>query len=133
MSLQYTVGHRSAAMNDLNAAIGTTGNILIYTGSTPGNVASAATGTLLVTLPCSNPFGANTSNGVLVASAISSNTAIGTGTAGYFRVATNVAGTTAVIQGNVGTSGSDLNLNSTAISSGQTITITSFQITAFGA
>jgi hypothetical protein len=36
---------------------------------------------------------------------------------------------TCCIDGNVGTSGSDLNLNSTSITSGQNVAVTSFTIT----
>lgn len=132
MALQYSTTHRTNAMADISTQLSSTAYLLIYTGSVPANAAAAATGTLLASLPCSNPFGTATS-GVLTASAITSATAAATGTAGYFRLCTSSAGTTCVVQGTVGTSGADLNLNSTSISSGQTVSITSFTITAFGA
>jgi len=52
-----------------------------------------------------------------------------TGTATHFRIWQS-NGTTAVIDGDVGTSGSDLNFNSTSITSGGTVSVTSFTITA---
>jgi hypothetical protein len=133
MALQYSTTHRNNAMADLTTQIGTTGFLLIYSGTVPASAATAATGTLLASLPCSNPFAPAPSGGVLTASAITSATAAATGTAGYFRICTSSAGTTCVLQGTVGTSGADLNLNSTSISSGQTVSVTSFAITAFGA
>ena len=131
MALQYSTTHRTNAMSDISTDLGGTSFLLIYTGSPPANCATAATGTLLASLACSATFGTATT-GVLTANSITSATAAATGTAGYFRLCTSSAGTTCVVQGLVGTSGSDLNLNSTSISSGQTVSITSFTITAFG-
>lgn len=132
MALQYSTTHRTDAMTDIVTLAGGTSYILIYTGSPPANCATAASGTLLASLPCSATFG-TVSSGVLTANAITSATAGNTGTAGYFRLCTSSAGTTVVLQGLISTSGSDLNMNSTAISSGQTVAISSFTITAFGA
>jgi len=50
------------------------------------------------------------------------------GTAAHFRIyASN--GTTAHMQGTVGTSGADLNLSSVSFTAGQSVTITSFTLT----
>lgn len=132
MALQYSLTHRNNAMSDLVTELGTTPYLIIYSGTPPANCAASATGTELAALPCSNPFG-TVSSGALTASTITSTSATGTGTAGYWRLCTSSAGTTCIIQGLVGTSGSDLNLNSTSIASGQTVAVTSFTITAFGA
>jgi hypothetical protein len=96
------------------------------------------------TLPA---FGSNTvanfttgSGGATITfGAISNVTANRSGTATWFRVlkgaTVNGAGNqisvkgTEVMDGNVGTSASDLNINSTAISSGATVSITSFVYT----
>jgi hypothetical protein len=59
-----------------------------------------------------------------------------TGTAAFFRIFSTNDGSTplnAVIDGDCGTSGSDLNLNTLSIVSGGPIQITSFTITAPGA
>jgi hypothetical protein len=55
-----------------------------------------------------------------------------TGTAAFFRIFQS-DGTTAVIDGDVGTTGSDLNLNTTSIVAGGPIQITSMTLTAPGA
>ena len=73
------------------------------------------------------------SSGVLTMSAITSEAAAATGTAGYWRICTSSAGTTCVAQGTVGTSGADLNFPSVSFTSGETISISSFTITANGA
>jgi len=101
MSIQYSTTHRTNNMADVTTQAGTTGFILIYTGSAPANCAAAATGTLLASLACSNPFAGAPASGVLTASAITSASAAATGTAGYWRLCTSSAGTTCVAQGTV--------------------------------
>lgn len=106
------------------------GYIEIRTGSQPATVATAATGTLLGTLPLSNPaFGNATtaSPSVATANAITSDTsADASGTAGWFRAYTS--GGTGVIDGSVGTSGADLNLDTTTVVAGGTIAVTSWTV-----
>jgi hypothetical protein len=133
MAIQYSTQHRNDNMADITTDLGATAYLLIYTGSPPANCGTAASGTLLASLPCSNPFAGSPSGGVLSASAITSEAAGASGTAGYWRLCTSSAGTTVVAQGTCGTSGADLNFaGGTAFTSGQTIAVTSFQVTATG-
>lgn len=132
MTIQYSTTHRSDCMTDLVTLLGTTGYLLIYTGSAPANCGTAASGTLLASLPLSNPVGTVTS-GVLTLSAVTSEAAAATGTAGYFRLCTDSTGATCIAQGTVGTSGADLNFPSVSFSSGETISVSSFTVTANGA
>ena len=113
---------------DLLDADASAAYIEIRTGAQPATVATAASGTLLATLTCSaTAFGAAT-GGVATAAAITSDTdAAATGTAGWFR-AYDGAGL-AVIDGDVGTSGSSMNLNTTSITIGGTVAITSWTVT----
>jgi hypothetical protein len=55
--------------------------------------------------------------------AIASATAVATGTASFWRRQTS--GSTVVDQGSCATSGSDLNLNTTSVTSGSTVSVTS--------
>lgn len=112
----------------------TAANIAIRDGSQPADPDSAESGTLLATLVCSDPmFGAATDadpGGLITASAITSDTsADATGTAGYFRIKATGSGADDVADGSCGTSGSDLNFNTTSITSGSTVSITSFTVT----
>lgn len=107
----------------------------IRTGAQPADPDTAATGTLLATLTMSEPaFGAASDGapgGLLTASAITDDTsADATGTAGYFRMRA-VGGTPAddVADGECGTSGADLNFNTTSITAGSTVSITSLTVT----
>lgn len=137
---QYTVTHRTNAMSDLVTAIGATGALMVLTGAAPASVATIDTGTVLVVLPLSTTAG-TVSAGVLTFNAITSATASATGNAAHFLICTTnvtancvaASSTTRVIQGTVATSGADLNFGSIAFSSGQTVSVTSFSITAIGA
>lgn len=132
-AIQYSTTHRTNNVTDIVTLAGTTGYLLIYTGSPPANCGTAASGTLLVSMPMSNPIGTVTT-GVLTMSTITSTATGNAGTAGYWRIATSSAGTTVVAQGLVGVSGSDLNFAGGIVwTSGETISITSFTITANGA
>jgi hypothetical protein len=106
------------------------GYLRIYNGTQPANADTAvSTQTLLAELRFNaTAFGA-ASSGVSTANAITSDSsADNTGTASWFR-ALKSDGTTAVFDGSVGTSSADLVLNSTAISSGAAVAVTSFTYT----
>jgi hypothetical protein len=122
------VTHASATRNAVADAVvdrldlGTTnaqGRILIYT---------AALATLLATLNMSNPAFGNAASGVATASAITSATAVASGTAAI--AVFNDRNAAEVFRCAIGTSGSDINLSSTTISSGDTVAISSLTYTA---
>lgn len=118
--------------DEINA--GSTAAVIdIRTGAQPADPDTAATGTLLVTLTMSDPaFGAATDGnpgGLLTANAIADNTAVATGVAGYFRMRSTGTGADDVADGECGTSGADLNFNTTSITSGSTVSITSMTVT----
>lgn len=126
--MKVAIATRNTELDSL-AVLLNSGTIKIYTGSQPATPETAASGTLLGTLTFgATAFGAS-SGGVITANAITSDTtADATGTAGWFR-ALKSDGTTAVLDGSVGTSGADLNLNSVAITAGAEIAVTSMTIT----
>lgn len=134
MAIQYSTTHRNANMAELTTELATTAFLLLYTGAQPATCATAASGTLLVSLPCSNPYASAPSSGVLTAGTITPTNAAAAGTAGYWRLCTSSAGTTVVAQGSVGVSGADINFASGVVFTlGETITISSLTITATGA
>jgi len=106
------------------------GYLRIYTGSQPAGADTALSGqTLLAELRYANPASGAASGGVVTFSAMTADSsADATGTAAWFR-ALKSDGTTAVFDGSVGTSGCDLNLNSTAIQSGAAVSISSHTYT----
>jgi hypothetical protein len=107
------------------------GFLVIYTGSQPA-LNGAVTGTVLATLgfgaTAFPPAVAAAGTVTATANAISNGIAGNTGTAGYFALlASN--GTTVVATGLCATSSSDLNLSTTSIVAGQTVSCSSFLVT----
>lgn len=127
MALAYAVGIRNAMLDEITTVAGGSALLRIYDGSRPATGGTATT--LLAELTCNATFAAGASSGALTLNAITQDSsANATGTATWFRiVASN--GTTHVLDGNVGTSGSDLNLTTTSIVATQPVSITSFVIT----
>jgi hypothetical protein len=130
MAIKFSVAARNAQMDTLISSVGTSAFLRIYSGSRPANVAAPITGTLLAELVCNaSAFAPSASGGVLTANAISDDAAANaTGTATHFRLWKS-DGTTGVMDGDVATSGADLNLDSTSIVTGQVISVSSFVIT----
>jgi hypothetical protein len=129
MALSYTATLRNNQLAQITTAVGTSGKIRIYSGARPANADAAITGTILAELPCSATFAPAPSGGVLTASAITQDSsADASGTASHFRLMTSA--NAAVMDGDVGQGSGDLSLNSTAITAGGTVAITSFVITA---
>ena len=107
------------------------GVIEFRTGAAPTNVEDIDSGTLLATLTGSDPFflGATDGTGQAEAAAdtITSDTDIdASGTPAHFRMKTSTG--TACIQGSVGTSGADINFDSTTWVAGGTAAITSLNL-----
>lgn len=135
MALQYSATHRNDSMTDLVTQAGTTPFLAIFSGTPPANCGTAFTGSLLVSLPCSNPLG-SVSAGVLTFGAITATNAAASGSGGYFRIfpSSVTTGTNAIAQGLVAVSGSDLNFASgIGFTSGTQVSIPSLTFTANGA
>ncbi len=110
------------------------GKIEVRTGAAPADCETASSGTLLATLPMSDPaFPANAADQVpgarATANAITDDSsADATGTAGYFRVFDSDS--VCYIQGSAGESGDtpDMTLDDKTIVAGQTVSVTSYTI-----
>lgn len=134
MAIKYSATHRTNAMTQLATDIGASCKIKIWTGSIPADCATPDTGTLLVTFVGNAGGFGSASGGVLTAASVTSVLASGTGTAGYFRIYPAAdTSTNAVVQGTVGTSGTDMIVTNTSININQTCNFTSLLVTAFGA
>lgn len=131
-NIKLSTAVRNAMLDEITAAIGSNGLLRIYDGSQPAGPGTAvSTQTLLAELALSATAAAAASSGVLTFNSISNDSsANATGTASWYRVTTS--GGTGVIDGTVGTSGSDLNLNTTSIVSGGPVAVSSFTYTAPG-
>jgi hypothetical protein len=121
---------RNAMLDTLNASIGGTAAFVIYAGVQPADVSSATTAAnvsvahLLMT--AASAFAAATA-GVITANTITSDSSAAGGTAAWFSI--EDSGGNRFIDGEVGTSASDLNLNSVSITTGATVAVSSFTVT----
>lgn len=132
MALQFSVLARNGRANAVTTEVGNAGLLRIYSGTIPATCADAATGTKLTEQTCGSPFAPGASGGVLSPTLPADANALATNTAGYHRVY-KADGTTCVIQGTVGTSGADLNLNTLSIVSGGPVHASSWSYTETGA
>jgi hypothetical protein len=144
MALSYATAIRTSRATVLRDAIDAgagAGLCVIYSGTRPNTVATGLSGnTLLAKIVMNDPCG-TVSNGVLtfdVDPTVQDSSADAGGTASWFRIYSSADGSTvseanAVIDGTCGTSGADLNLNTTTISSGGPVQITSWVWTEPGA
>ena len=127
MALAYNVTLRNSMLNAITTAAGPSALLRIYDGVRPATGGTATT--VLAELTCNATFAPAAASGVLTLNAITQDSsANATGTATWFRIVKS-DGTTHVLDGNVGTSGSDLNLTTTSIVTGQPVSISSFTIT----
>lgn len=131
MAIQLSTGVRNAQLDEITTAVGNGALLRIYDGTPPANAGAALSGnTLLAELTCGSPFGGAASSGQLTANSITQDSsANATGTASFFRIYDS-GGSTCYVQGTVGTSGADLNLNTTSIVSAGPVAVTSFVLTA---
>ncbi|MEY5100361.1 MAG: hypothetical protein RJA36_3080 [Pseudomonadota bacterium] len=131
MTVQFSVTVRNARLDAIETAVGASAVLRIRSGTVPTSVATADSGTVLATLNLPSDWMAAASSGSKELSGTWSDTsADATGTAGHFRVYAS-DGTTAHIQGTITATGGggDMTLNSTSITSGQAVTVTSFTLT----
>jgi len=149
MALRVSTGLRNAMMatGSLQDTM-VNGVLCIYSGTQPTTADDAESGTLLCKITVSSgTFAAGTAtNGINMATAATSGTLpkstsevwsgvnVATGTAGYYRYYDNTyttgASTTANrIDGAIATSGAQLNMSSTSLTSGATLTLDSFTLT----
>lgn len=121
MAVTYPTSLKSTRMTAVRDAIDA--------GAGPGTIEIGTTGmaSVLATLTLSDPSG-NVANGVLTFSAIANATAAATGTAAEARIKDS-AGNVVISGLTVGTSGANINLNSTSITAGGTVSLSSGTIT----
>lgn len=108
--------------------------LVIYSGTAPATAEASLSGnTVLATVVLGDPSFTVSGKTATIASGPRSDTsADATGTATFFRIFTSTDGATpgtACFQGLVGTSGSDLNLNTTSLVSGGPVQVNSGTIT----
>ena len=130
MALAYdTTTIRNTSLDTITTRAGASALLRIYDGTRPATGAAITTQVLLAELTCNATFAPASSSGALTLNAITQDaSANATGTASWFRIVQS-NGTSFVMDGNVGTSGSDLNLTTTSIVITQPVSVSTFEIT----
>lgn len=126
MTTGYVATLRNAQLDAITTFVGAGGKLRIYSGTRPATGGTATT--LLSEHTLGSPFAPAASGGVLSPTLPANVNGSSTGTATWFRVL-KADGTTIGFDGSVGTSGQDLNLNTTSIASGVPVAITAWTIT----
>jgi len=127
MTLKLAEAARNAA-SDAVVDLLDLGHLIIYDGTEPATPETGITTQNVladITLPAT-AFGAAgaTNPGEAEKAGTWTVAATGTGTATFYRLTTSASGV--IAQGSVGTSGEDLNLSATAITTGGDVTISTF-------
>ena len=131
MTFQLSVAARNAILDAVETATGTAARLQIRTGAQPANCAAAATGTLIAQLTLPSDWMAAASGGTKGLAGAWTGTASAAGTAAHFRI-TDSGGGTCHAQGTITATGGGgiMTLDDITLDSGQTVTITSFTLTA---
>jgi hypothetical protein len=126
MAVQLSTAVRNARLDVIETTISTSPTLEIRTGSVPANCAAADSGTVVATLTLPSDWMAAASGGSKALSGTWQDTsADATGTAAHFRIK---QGATCHIQGTVGTSGTDMVVDSVSFTAGQQFTVTAFTL-----
>lgn len=124
MTYQYGATLRNNQVAQIQTTIGASGALKVFSGAEPANCAAADPTGLLATIALPSTF-LTSSGGVTTIAGTWSVAASATGTAATFRMYDGSS--VCHVQGNTTT---DLVLNNTSITTGQTVTVTQFSVTA---
>ena len=124
MAFQYGVALRTNQVAQIQATIGASGTLKLFSGAEPANCAAADPTGLLATIVLPAAF-LTSAAGVTTLAGTWSVAATGTGTALSFRMYDGAL--VCHIQGNCTT---DMTLNNPALVTGQAVSVTSFSVTA---
>jgi hypothetical protein len=126
MTLQYGTTLRNNKVSQIQTTVGSSGVLKVFSGAEPANPAAADPSGLLATITLPSTF-LTSSGGVTTIAGTWSVAASGSGTASSWRIYDGSA--VCHVQGST----ADMTFDNTSISSGQTITVTAFSITASNA
>lgn len=127
MALGMAVALRNSRLDAITTLAGNAALLRIYDGARPATGGTATT--LLAELVCGTPFAPGAATGVLTPNAVTQDSAANaTGTATWWRLV-KADGTTHVVDGSAGTSGTDMVLNTASIVVGGPVAITAWTVT----
>lgn len=132
MTMQASAAVRNALLDAIETAIGASPKLRLRTGAPPANVAAASTGTVVAEMTLPADWMANASGGTKSLSGVWQDaSADAAGTVGHFEIVAS-DGVTRHLQGTVTVTGGggDITLDNVNVNAGQSISITSFTLTA---
>lgn len=130
MASQFSIAVRNAWLDAVEAQIGVSARVMIWSGAMPANCAAANAGTKLADVTCPADWMAAAAAGVKsLLGTWTDASADASGVAVHFRIYDS-AGTTCHWQGTCGTSAADMILSTVAFTAGLTFTITACTLTA---
>jgi tellurite resistance-related uncharacterized protein len=133
MPFQTSATLRNNMIGQYETTVGTAPKLQLRTGAQPADCAAADSGTLIAEITLPSDWLTAASAGAVSKNGTWAGTAVATGTIAHYRIKDS-GGTTTHEQGNVGTSGTDLVLDSNVVNSiGQNVTITGWTRTQGGA
>jgi len=130
MAIQASVTVRNARLDAVEAAIGASAIMRIFTGAPPANCAAANSGTVLATLNLPVDYMEAAASGQKAKSGTWDDaSADAAGTAGHWRIYAS-DGTTCHLQGTITATGGggDMEVDNTIFAAGQAFTVTSFTL-----
>ena len=130
MAIQLSTAVRNARLDAIETTISTTPFLDIRSGAQPADCATADSGTEIEHMALPSDWLAAASGGTKAKSGTWSGTADASGTAAHFRIKDS-GDATCHMQGSITATsgGGDMELDNTSITSGQTITISTFTLT----
>lgn len=126
MTTGYSITLRNAQLDQITTQAGAGAKLRLYDGTRPATGGTATN--LLAEFVLGSPFAPASSGAVLSPTLPGGTTGSAAGTATWFRIV-KADGTTQVIDGSAGTSGTDLVLNTATISVGVNVSVSAFTIT----
>ena len=130
MALKISDDLANAMLDAMETLIGTAAKFQVWSGTVPTDESAAPGGTKLVEMTLPSDWLANANAGVKSKAGTWSGTGLAAGTATFFRLCTSAG--TSKFQGSLTATGGggDATIDNTNIASGQTVTVTSFSVTA---
>jgi hypothetical protein len=130
MAIQYSLEVNNARLDTIESTAGVSAVLKIRSGAAPANCATADSGTVLATINLPSDWMAAASGGTKAKLGTWQDaSADAAGTGGHFRIYKS-DGTTVVMQGTFGTTGTDMIADSATFAVGQQFTVTSFTLTS---
>jgi hypothetical protein len=124
MTVTTSTAVKNARLDAISTGWGATPKLRLYSGTAPANAAASLSGNTLLVEVTPAPAAASSATKDMLGGS-KSGTASATATATFYRLYDS-AGTNCHEQGTIGTSGTDLIIDNTSITSGQTVNFNTF-------